>query len=184
MQFLTPIQRYFLGCSLAFVLGAWCMDLAHKKHNGRPVPEPPAADVIQADGSRILERNPPKQTPKLPSIPSGHVVTRITTAQIQLEPSPEPRAVTVQLTQIQDPQGSRVIASTESGQVIGGSDWTAPPPAPPRTYRWEVQAIRAWTPRGSAWGAAIGYTRGPLVASAAVVPGPVSMVQAGIGFRW
>jgi hypothetical protein len=146
--------------------------------------EPHAVEVVQADASRILERNPETKPPAPPIIPKGATVTRITTARIAMDPvqpGAEPIA-TVQLTQIQTAEGPRVIASTADGQIIGGSDWTAPvgPPAP--TYHWQALAVRSWDQQGrGAWGGSIGYTRGRLIGTVTILPGSI---QAGVGFRW
>lgn len=179
MQFLTPLQRYFLGCSLAFFLGAWCMDLAHKKHDTRP--EPPAAAVVQADRSVILERNPTAPRPVLPKIPKNAKVERVTTVTVQPD---QPGPVAVVLTQIRTDEGTRMVASTPSGQVIGGQDFTGPVPGPPKPYRWQLQAVRAFSMDRAAWGASLGYSRGPFVASVTAIPGPAGQVIFGAGIRW
>lgn len=86
----------------------------------------------------------------------------------------------VQFTEIEGPGGSRVVVSSEDGRIIGGSDWTGPRVGL-KTYRWQALAVRAWTPSGGSWGGSIGYTRGPAVASATILPG---QVQIAAGFRW
>jgi len=154
----------------------------------RPKVEPHAAAIVQADGSRILERNPDTSRPELPQIPKGAKVIRVTTATIApiapksglIAPSE-----TVQFTQIQAKDGStRVIASSKDGTITGGSDWTGPAGPPAKIYHWEAQAIRSYSFRGPAWGASIAYTRGPLVGSVAVIPGAGGSVLLGLGVRW
>ncbi len=179
LQFLTPIQRYFIGCSLAFFLGAWCMDQAHKKHQAQP--EAPAAAVVQADRSLILERNPATARPQLPKIPKNAKVQRVTTVTVQQD---QPGPVAVVLTQIETPTGSRVIASTPAGQILAGQDFTGPVVGPPRPYRWQLHAVRSLTADRAAWGASLGYCRGPFVASVTVIPGPAGQILAGAGVRW
>ena len=164
MDDVAMIRRAVVGLVL-FILGTFAGVYA-ERISTRPKPEPHAAEVKQADESVILERNPERPAPTTPKIPRGSKVTRITTATIaptEQALNQNDGAITVQLTQIQAQDGTtRVIASTDDGQVIGGSDWTTPRPEPPRIPRWEVQALRTWqNGRGAAWGASLAYSRGP-----------------------
>lgn len=182
--------RKTIAALFLFILGTFAGVYAERA-NRRPVIEAPAPAVVQDDGSMILERNPNKPAPSTPELPKGAKVTRITTATIERpqvqseELNRNNGAITVQLTQIQAADGSsRVIASTEDGRIIGGSDWTGPALPVPKVPRWEVQAIRGWQDgRGAAWGASVGYSRGPWVGSVTLIPG-FHLVTAGIGFRW
>lgn len=156
----------------------------------RPKVEAPAPAIIQKDQSVILERNPDKPRPTLPMIPKGAQVIRQTVVEIQPrpEPSANPSSVSkpeeVELTTIQSPEGSRVIASSSTGQVLGGSDWSGPVGPPAHVYHWEAQAIRSFTWKGPSWGASLGYARGPFLGSVAVIPGNGGSFQLGIGARW
>ena len=173
------IRKTVAGLVL-FILGTFAGIYAERVSN-RPRIEAHAPAIRQTDRSLVMERNPDRPAPKAPIVPPGSKVTRITT--IQVEPS-KPGPLQVQVTQIETPEGSRVIASTEDGQIIGGADWTEPARKPLKLPRWEVQALRGWQDgRGAAWGASLAYSRGPLVASVAVIPG-FHQVTAGIGFRW
>jgi len=179
------IRRIVAGL-VVFILGTFAGIYAERASHG-PRIEPHAAELRQADRSLILERNPDRPAPRPPILPPRSTVTRVTT--LQIEPSAgeipvQSGAVTVQLTQVETPEGSRVIASTEDGRVIGGADWTGPRLQPPRMPRWEVQALHAWQDgRGTAWGASLAYSRGPVVGSVAVIP-QFRQITAGIGIRW
>lgn len=167
----------------SFMAGEW-----RGSHRARPINASPAPAVRQNDGSLILERNPERPRPQLPQIPKGAKVERVTTITIAPRPdltegNPTNQAQTVQLTQIETAEGSRVIASTPDGQIIGGADWTTPRQKPPKVPRWEFQAVRGWQPSKTAWGASLGYARGPFVASVTAIPG-LQTVAVGIGFRW
>jgi hypothetical protein len=184
---MTTLQRIGLGLLvmlMAFLVGDW-----HGSHKAaRPVIQPPAAAVRQADGSLVIARNPDQPRPKTPRIPPGSTVTRVTTIQIKPKIAPENGAIPVQsieLTQVRTADGgTRVIASSEDGKIIGGADWTIPAPEPPRIPRWSLQAVRAWQPgRPASWGASVAYSRGPMVGSVTAIPG-MRAVQVGIGFRW
>lgn len=182
--------RRTVAALVIFILGTFAGIYAERASH-RPRIEAHAAELRQADQSLILERNPERPAPKPPQIPKGSKVTRVTT--IQIEPTApvqsgaiavQSGAIAVQLTQIDGPEGSRVIASTEDGRVIGGADWTGPALQPPRMPRWEIQALRTWQDgRGAAWGASLAYSRGPVVGSVAVVPG-FHQLTVGIGLRW
>lgn len=172
------------GVLLAFVAG-----MATMRHiDRRPAkPEPHAEAVAQEDGSLILERNPDRKPPALPELPVKSKVTRVTTVELHpIAPrlNQETGSIVVQLTQIETPKGSRVIASTEDGQIVGGADWTEPARITPKPYRWELGAVRSFGPRGSAWGGFVGYSRGPMVGLVSWVPGPAGTLQVGLGFRW
>lgn len=164
---------------LSFACGALAMHTdMEPRTNHAPMPE-----VRQTDESLILRRNPAENPPELPQIQAEYHVTRITTAWIepQLTPiEPQLNRITVQFTEVEGPEGSRMIASTPDGRIIGGSDWTKPRRLP-REYRWQAQAIRAWTPTGGVWGGSVGYTWGPVVTGIGAFPG---QIQASIGIRW
>lgn len=179
MQILTALQRYTLTALLAFVAGLWTMRTIQRKTDPRP--EPPAAAVVQADRSVILERNPATARPPLPQIPKKEKVERVTTVTVQPE---QPGPVSVVLTQIRTDEGTRVIASTADGLVIGGQDFTAPAPGPPRPYRWQLLAVRSFSMDRAAWGASLGYSRGPFVGSVTLIPGTGGQVLLGAGIRW
>ena len=186
----VPWWFHVAACLLCFGAGMGVM--WHGEHV--PQVQPHAAAVIQSDGSRILERNPDKASPALPQIPKGSKVIRVTTATVEkveeknsnsLE-SVDGKPVTVQFTEIQNADGStRMIASSESGKIIGGSDWTEERvQAAPNTYHWQALAVVQATRQGPVWGASVGYAKGPLIASVTVIPGNGGAVQAGIGVRW
>ncbi len=120
---IDPWIRKTVAALFLFILGTFAGVYVERART-RPIMEAPAPAVMQADASLILERNPPKPAPVKPDLPRNAIVTRITTATIEpLEPKGGP--VTVQLTQIRAADGtSRMIASTEDGRIIGGSDWT------------------------------------------------------------
>lgn len=182
--------RRTVAALVVFILGTFAGIYAERASH-RPRIEAHAAELRQADQSLILERNPERPAPKPPQIPKGSKVTRVTT--IQIEPTApvqsgaiavQSGAIAVQLTQIDGPEGSRVIASTEDGRVIGGADWTGPALQPPRMPRWELQALRTWQDgRGGAWGGSLAYSRGPVVGSVALIP-QFRQVAVGIGIRW
>lgn len=165
---------------LSFVAG-----LAVGRRQARPVTVQPAPAIRQTDGSLVLERqpwaNPPQKRAGLPKMPPGSTVTRITTVQVEPE---RPGPVAVQLVQVDTPAGPRVVASSEDGRVIGGLDLVGPVVPSPKVPRWSVQAIRAWSDRGAAWGGSLTYERGRLVGSVTVIPGPVRILTVGAGFRW
>lgn len=144
-----------------------------------------AAAVVQADKSVILERNPERARPQLPQIPKGAKVTRVTKIQIEpkIEPGIEPKngAIAVQLTQIDTPEGSRVIASTDDGRVVGGADWVGPPAPRIVLPKWHLGAAYAWTGTDRKPGIMGGYARGPVMAVVSVFPG---QIQAGVMIRW
>lgn len=175
--------EFIVGGFIALI-AAWGIGYGMGKEKARGVAEPPAAQVRQADASLILQRNPPEKPPELPQIPPKAKVMRITT--VHLLPSdpvtPDRPVETIQLTQIQTAEGSRVIASSPDGRILGGSDWTEPVGPPARVYRWQLQAVRSWDQNGrGTWGGAVGYTRGPMVGTVTVLPG---CIQAAIGVRW
>ena len=175
--------RRTVAALVVFILGTFAGIYAERASH-RPRIEAHAAELRQADQSLILERNPERPAPKPPQIPKKSKVTRVTTIQIEPTAPVQSGAIAVQLTQIDGPEGSRVIASTEDGRVIGGADWTGPALQPPRMPRWEIQALRTWQDgRGAAWGASLAYSRGPVVGSVAVVPG-FHQLTVGIGLRW
>jgi hypothetical protein len=189
-QLPIPWYLHVVACCVCFAAGALVM---YDENKGKP--EPPAPAIVQKDGSRILERNPAQPPPSPPMIPKGSKVIRITTATIapRIEPiAPQSPGIapkteeTIQITEIQAKDGTtRQIASTNDGTIIGGSDWTQPSGPPAKVYHWEAQAIRAFTSVGGPlWGASLAYTRGPVVASVAVIPGTGGSIQAGLGFRW
>jgi hypothetical protein len=170
-----------VGLFIAGLLtGAWIERIPEAK-----APEPHAAQLRQADASVILERNPTRPAPAPPVIPKGAKVTRETVLQIQHTPKAgEPLAPveTVELTQIETKDGgTRVIASTPDGQVIGGGDWTGPPPPALKLPRWSAGPVRAWTRTGAAWGASLSYWRGPVGLTVTAFPG---QIQAGASIRW
>lgn len=187
---IEPWVRRIVYTLVIFIAGTYAGVYAERSIRGA-VAEPPALEYRQDDGSLILERNQNKPIPSTPELPKNAKVTRITTAVIERPVVPSEalnqknESITVQLTQIQAADGtSRVIASTEDGQVIGGSDWTTPTAQAVKVPRWELQAVRTWQDgHGAAWGASVGYSRGPFVGSLAVVPG-FRQVSAGIGIRW
>lgn len=160
--------------------GAWIERIPETKRV-----EPHAAMVQQSDASVILERNPTRPAPVPPVIPRGAKIRRQTEVQIETRPAEggQPAVVeTVELTQVETKEGdTRVIASTPSGQVIGGADWTGPRVEAPRMPRWSAGPVRAWTITGDHWGASVGYWRGPIGLSVTVFPG---QVQAGAMIRW
>lgn len=167
-----------------FIVGIFAGVYAERVKS-RPKIEPHAQEVRQADGSLILERNPAELIPTAPLLPSGAIVRRVSVVEVQptmIEPG---RSFELQLTQIETKDGgSRVIASTADGKIIGGADWTTPAAQVPRMPRWEVSAIHGWQDgRGSAWGISVGYARGNLAGSVSLIPG-FKMVTVGAGIRW
>lgn len=188
-----PLVRRLVVSLVVFILGTFSGIYAERASH-RPKVEAHAPAARQADESLILERNPNRPAPRAPDLPPHSKVTRVTTVRIAPLPGAIPvqsgaipvqsEPITVQLTQVETPQGSRVIASTEDGRIVGGADWTGPRLEPPRMPRWELQALRTWQDgRGAAWGASLAYSRGPVVGSVAVVPG-FHQLTVGIGLRW
>lgn len=170
------------ACAMSALVGIMAGWAASKVPHNRN--EKHAVEVRQDDGSVILERNPERKPVDLPQLPPHSTVTRVTSFTIK--PVDEPGAIQprkpieVGVFQVQTPDGSRMIVKSSDGTIIEGGDWTNPERSA-RVYRWQAQAVRAWTWEGSAWGASIGYTRGPVVGTVTAFPG---QVQLGIGFRW
>jgi len=150
-----------------------------------PVPgkiDPPAASVVQNDGSVILERRPDANAKPVQTIPHGATVNRID--HIVLQPTaatsaygagtaptagsgqpvgapPAPSSpcppVRLDLTLVTLPDKTmRVIASSPDGTVLEGSSVDIPVTAQevPKVLRWSTGA--SYHPRGGAWGLWLG----------------------------
>lgn len=88
----------------------------------KPVPEGPRPEQRQPDTSLVLERRPTDQVPPAPhEIPKGSREERRVSVTIQpAEPCPP---VDVNLSLVRLPEGdARVVASSSSGEVVGGLD--------------------------------------------------------------
>jgi len=120
-----------VGLLLGLALAWW---LYHPEH----IAETHKAEVQQADGSVILERDPdavpPTPVPKLPGKPARTVVVKVAPKP---QPKPEPvkpgpdgycpapkacPALTVRLDLVNQDDGQRVVASSPDGEIVGGID--------------------------------------------------------------
>lgn len=142
---------------------------------GRPATpgklDPPAAAVLQKDGSVILERKPNPEAAPQQQIPKGAKVERVVRVAVRpraaataptsgdglqakeslLSASP----VTVDLSLVRMPdQTRRVIASSPDGEIVGGMDM--PVEAPPNRTTSNT-LITAWNPSSKDY--VLGYTR-------------------------
>lgn len=134
--------------------------------------------VIQADGSLVLERKPDADAKPKQSIPPQDKVDRIVTLQVE---APEPvKTVTVDLTVVSEPDGSkRVIASSPDGRIIGGSDIPVAPITIPRVQSWTVGGL--YNPSSKKSGGFIQYKKGPYVAQVIAIGDNLSL---GVGFSF
>lgn len=86
--------------------------------------------------------------------------------------------VTVDLSLVRGKDGSRVVASSPDGDVVGGLDVPAQPLLRDRQPRWAVSFIHSTDHRN---GGQLQYQRGPFVIGAGAQPG-TTFVSAGIRF--
>src|SRR5262249_11961117 len=91
----------------------------------------------------------------------------------------------VDLSLIRSPDKTeRVIASSPNGNILSGLDIpVVPMPKITRIQRWSLSVLRGYdVARGqSSWGAAVSYSRGPLVGTAGAL-GPTAFVGIGLKF--
>jgi len=139
-------------------------------------PEPPAPALIQADGSRLLERRPDPAARPAQSLPKGARVERVVqvliqptpappaaapvspppfasaaspSAELRLESSPAPIPLRVDLTLLRLPdQTRRILASSPDGRVVGGLDIPVEA-APPKPLRRAIGLVLGTTPEGA-----------------------------------
>lgn len=136
--------------------------------------DPPAAAVVQTDGSVIVERKPNPEAKPPHEIPKGAKVERVVQVKVRPRaaatvptsgdglqgkaslPSASPET-TVDLSLVRMPdQTRRVIASSPDGEIVGGLD--VPVEAAPTAKASKNTLITGWSPPFSN-DFVLGYTR-------------------------
>ncbi len=136
-----------------------------------PIPEPPAPETRQADGSLVLRRDASAPV-SIPKLPTGSRATRH--ASVTVRPTP-PEAVPegcpvcpdvrVDLTTVRQPDGTaRVIAASPDGAVIGGVDVPLEPYTPPVAKKWAAGGY--YSPLDNGFGGWVSRDLGPWVIGA------------------
>lgn len=138
---------------VALLAGGACLATGYWLGRPAPVIETPAAEVVQDDGSRIVERAPNKDVKPKQKVPKGAKVERVMTVEVQgaglkmadgkYETCPP---VTVDLSLVRERDGmKRVLASSPNGEIVKAIDipveTAAPPPEP---NLWAVGL--SWSP--------------------------------------
>lgn len=152
------MREYAYGVASGVVLAAF----AWWWIAGSSPSEPPAAAVRQGDGSLVLERKPDAKAKPAAQLPARAKLER----QIQVVVQPE-RAdcpvCTVDLSLVRLPDDTRrVVASSPTGQIIGGLDV----PVIPSTgteRRWLAGALY-----NGRWGGLVAREVGPFVVGGAI----------------
>lgn len=144
-------------------------------------PETPAAEIVQADGSRVLERRP-QASPKIAhKIPDGGKVERVIAVTVRPKVSGSPATaqptdervnpaggpglpcpdVHLDMSIVRMPDDSRrVVASSPDGEVIGGIDIPVTPEKPaPKPLKWAAGGY--YSPTGGGFGGFIERDIGP-----------------------
>lgn len=164
---LAILAGVIIGLSLGWVL----------YHPRGPRVEAPASAARQADGSLVLERTGTgaKTDPPPHEIPKGGKVERRVSVTVQPRtpphtPGPEdwsrapapvcpPVRVDLSLVRMPD-QTRRVVASSPTGEVVGGLDMPAEPPRlQPRAAVWSTGA--SYDPINRSYGAFVTRDLGP-----------------------
>lgn len=158
-------------------------------YHPQTVNEPPAPEVRQADGSIILKREPGKSPGKLPDIPGGSRPTRHAEVTVRsLEPVPEgcPKCpdLHVMLTTIERPDGSkRVIAESQNGEIIAGTDIPLEPATKADIKLWSAGGY--YSPLDNGFGGFVQRDVGPFtVGGMAGVADRKADVRAFVGIRF
>lgn len=114
-------------------------------------------EVVQQDGSRIVERRPQTDANPTLHIPKGATVERIVTATL-VPDSTEPMRIELVTVKMPD-ESSRVIAKAEGGQIIGAVDVPVVPRVTAKTLVWSAGAI--YRMPGQTWGVYLDRDYGP-----------------------
>ena len=158
MTSMTKLYLFLASILILFGLGFGAGWKCHAPKPLAPSATAPKPEVIQSDGSRILERKvDPKKKPPM-QIQAGDTVEHTGSVTIQPLPSlphssqidnvavPCPPCPPVKLnwTLVKEPDGGqRLIVKAEGGIVTGGEDIIVNPPAPaPKIPKWTVVATR------------------------------------------
>ena len=176
MSWTAKLEVWGLAALLIFVGG---MGLGWKLRSPKPVKaEPPAARIIQADGSQILPRRSDAEAKPAQIIPKGAKVERLVQVVVQPnQPGPAwwrpsnsaasaladppvkdslttdrppcpPVRVDLSVVRLADAT-HRVLVSSPDGTIIDGVDIPVEPAAPePKTLKWAAGAVYGTT----AWG--------------------------------
>jgi hypothetical protein len=142
------------------------------------VTETPAPEVIQEDGSRVLERAPDPTARPAHQLPPGATLERVVRVEVRPDPLPAPvevprgtpdssvagvaaprdtargcscAPVTVELSLVRLEDGTRrVVASATGGTLLGGVDIPVESAAPAKVLRWSAGAEYDLAAKG--WG--------------------------------
>ena len=180
-------------CGLCFTAGCVVMGLTGEYQRQNPVIVH-KEEVIQKDGSRILELNPEKPMPSPPDLPKNSKMTRMSTVEFrikenksenvdELRSKPYPDHLELHATQIETQDGhSRMVIDSDDVEIIGGADWEIRQTVRnPKIYHWQGLLMKRWSPSGTDLGIKMGYTVGPIVSEVGAFP---DQIQIGIGARW
>ena len=141
-------MKYLWTLILGMFLGAAALHLWQKPEQ---VVETPAAEAVQKDGSRVLERTAttPKARPAH-ALPKGGKAERKISVDVQPERADCPLCK-VDLTLVRMPDDSRrVVASSTTGTILGGLDVPILPIEVDRDHPWAAGISRGTS--GESWG--------------------------------
>lgn len=171
MTWTAKLEAWALAAVLIFAagMGAGWMLWNPEKVKVQKV-EPAAPQVVQGDGSTILERQPNPNAKPAQHLPRGAKLDRVvevviqpnqpiveplrpsdSDASIAVEPARPPcPPVRVDLSMVEMPDHStRVIVSSPDGTVLRGMDIPVrAPPAPPKVLKWAAGAVYGSTACG------------------------------------
>lgn len=135
-----------LICALVVVSG--CLWLKYRP--SLQITETPAAAARQSDGSLLLERKPDAKAKPMHAMPNGGKAERKVSVDVQPARADCP-ICTVDLTLVRMPDDTRrVVASSPTGEVLGGLDVPIVPLKIAKDYPWAIGGSRG---TGSeAWG--------------------------------
>lgn len=115
----TLIGRNTLFCFFSALVG---FALAWYIYAPSHIIEVKAPEIVQADGSRVLERDPAGKAPGASTKPKGVKIERKIRVTVQPEAIGCP-ACTVDLSLVREKNGAhRVVASSPDGKVVSGID--------------------------------------------------------------
>lgn len=160
------ILTHLAAAGIGFTAGWWIYRPAD------PIPEPPATESRQVDGSLILRRDASAPV-SLPKLPTGSRATRH--ASVTVRPK-QPEAVPVgcpvcpdvrvDLTTVEQADGSkRIIAASPDGVVIGGMDVPIEPVKIQTAKKWAAGGY--FSPLDNGFGGWVQRDIGPWVVGAA-----------------
>ena len=158
---MTSTMKLYLILGLTLLLFGLGFGAGWRLHTPKPISPSavlPKPEVIQQDGSRILERKVDQHAKPPMVIPHGDTVEH--TGSVTIDPlppitspgfipspaSPCPPCPPVKLnwTLVREPDGGqRLIVKADGGTITGGEDIIVTPPAPAiKPYRWAVGVSR------------------------------------------